>query len=223
MPNQTAAARVIKAGHAHRGAGAAPLNLDDVAREAGEYLQRAQHEAARLVAEAEAQADAIRRQAQAAGRAEAEAEIEQRIASRVSAEMQSVLPAIRAAAAAIEQAQLDCRTEWETRLVQLAAAMAQRIIRRELRWAPDITLALVREAVQLACGSPQLRIELNPEDYASLRGEVEALAASCAPAASAEVVASRHISRGGCRVETRHGAIDQQIETQLARLTEELS
>ena len=41
--------------------------------------------------------------------------------------------------------------------------------------------------------------------------------------ASAEVVADAAISPGGCRVETRHGVIDQRIETQLARIEAELT
>jgi flagellar biosynthesis/type III secretory pathway protein FliH len=31
------------------------------------------------------------------------------------------------------------------------------------------------------------------------------------------------ITRGGCRLETRHGVIDQQLETQLARIEAELT
>jgi len=41
--------------------------------------------------------------------------------------------------------------------------------------------------------------------------------------APAEVIADQSISRGGCRVETPKGAIDQQFETQLARIAEELT
>ena len=37
----------------------------------------------------------------------------------------------------------------------------------------------------------------------------------------AELVADPAITPGGCRVETRFGVIDQQFETQLARIEEE--
>ena len=39
----------------------------------------------------------------------------------------------------------------------------------------------------------------------------------------AEVVADATIERGGCRVETRFGTIDQQFESQLKRIEEELT
>lgn len=147
---------------------------------------------------------------------------EQRVADEVTRRCEKPLQALRAALDGIEQAQLACRAAWEQRLIHLAAAMAQRIVRRQLRQFPDITLDLVREALQMASGSPQLRIELNPDDYAALGQQVTALAGDCSRG-SVEVVASAVVSHGGCRVETRFGTIDQQIETQLARLEEELN
>jgi flagellar assembly protein FliH len=41
--------------------------------------------------------------------------------------------------------------------------------------------------------------------------------------APAEMIADPEISPGGCRIETLHGAIDQQFESQLARIEEELT
>jgi len=38
---------------------------------------------------------------------------------------------------------------------------------------------------------------------------------------SPEVVADPAVTRGGCRVETRFGTIDQQFEAQLARIEED--
>ena len=49
------------------------------------------------------------------------------------------------------------------------------------------------------------------------------LSEASATAAEAKVVADEAISVSGCRVETEFGSIDQQIETQLERIAEELS
>lgn len=212
---------VIKAGRGPHSP-AAPFNLDDVARQANDYLDDVRSRAAQMIAEAEREVDAIRHRAEQQGRGEALAAMDQSVARQVAEQMQSVLPAVHTAVAGLQQAQLTCRSEWESRLIHLAAAMAERIIRRELRHSPDITLDWVREAIRLAAGSPQLRIELHPDDHAELRPEVQNLVAECLPGGSAEVVASKHVSRGGCRIETRFGSVDQQIETQLARLEEEL-
>ena len=53
---------------------------------------------------------------------------------------------------------------------------------------------------------------LNPEDHAALSNQVRNLVDELARLAPAEVVADQSIGRGGCRVETPNGAIDQQFE-----------
>ena len=114
-------------------------------------------------------------------------------------------------------------SHWETGAVHLAAAIAARVIRRELRQQPEITLALVREALDLAAGSPNVRLHLNPEDYKSLGVQVRTLIDAMSALGDAEVTPDATIGQGGCRVETRFGTIDQQIETQLQRIEEELA
>jgi flagellar biosynthesis/type III secretory pathway protein FliH len=52
---------------------------------------------------------------------------------------------------------------------------------------------------------------------------VEAIARELAPLAETELIADPQITAGGCRVETRFGVIDQQFESQLARIEEELA
>ena len=88
---------------------------------------------------------------------------------------------------------------------------------------PDAPLKLVREALELAAGSPTLRVFLNPADYETFKGQVELLAKECARSAQTEIIADPDVTPGGCRLETRHGVIDQQFEAQLARIEEELS
>ena len=197
----------------------ASFNLDDVAAEAAECLAQARADAAKIVATAEGQAGDIRRQAAEAGCTAAMQEFEKMVAAQVA-------PAIEA----IRQAVIELRHEkqawilhWESGAVHLAAAIAARVIRRELRQQPEITLALVREALDLAAGSPNVRLHLSPEDYKSLGTQVRTLIDAISALGDAEVTPDATIAQGGCRVETRFGTIDQQIETQLRRIEEELA
>jgi len=48
------------------------------------------------------------------------------------------------------------------------------------------------------------------------------LGAQLATAGTIEIVGDASVSLGGCRVHTEFGVIDQQIESQLARIDEEL-
>lgn len=197
----------------------ASFNLDDVAAEAAECLAQARAEAAEIVAAADNQAADIRRQAAEAGCKAAMQEFEKIVAAQVA-------PAIDALRQTVTQ--LHCEKQawishWETRAVQLATAIAARVIRREVRHQPEITLGLVSEALDLAAGSPNVRLHLNPEDYNSLGVQVQSLMDAMSSLGDAEVIPDAAVGQGGCRVETRFGTIDQQIETQLQRIEEELA
>jgi flagellar assembly protein FliH len=197
----------------------ASFNLDDVAVEAGEYLAQARAEAAEIVAAAESRAADIRRQAAEAGCKAAMQEFEKIVAAQVA----PAIVALGQAVAELHREKQAWISHWETGAVRLAAAIAARVIRREVRQQPEITLALVREALDLAAGSPNVRLHLNPEDYKSLGTEVRTIIAAMSALGDAEVAPDAAIGQGGCRVETRFGTIDQQIETQLRRIEEELA
>ena len=68
-----------------------------------------------------------------------------------------------------------------------------------------------------------MRLHLNPEDYQALGVQVRSLIDAMSSLGDAEVIPDATVSQGGCRVETRFGTIDQQIESQLQRIEEELA
>jgi flagellar assembly protein FliH len=138
-------------------------------------------------------------------------------------QLETLLPALKQVVEDIRQAKQAWLTQWEKSAVHVAAAIAERIIRRELSNTPEITLTLVREALELAAGSSELRIHLNPGDHETLGARVEAILGELSGLAPAELAADPEITPGGCRVETRFGTIDQQFEAQLARIEEELT
>ena len=207
--------RTADPSHASRGVA---FNLDDLAVQAGEYLAKVRAEAAAIVARAHSAAGAVRRQAEVEGR---EAALHNNEAL-VARQMATVLPALRQAIAEIGSARQSWLARWEAGAVRLCAAIAERVIRRELSRHPEITLDLVRESLELAAGSSHIRIHLNPDDHKALGAQVRSLVDEMAALGSAEVTADAQITPGGCRVETRFGSIDQQFESQLKRIEEEL-
>ena len=82
---------------------------------------------------------------------------------------------------------------------------------------------MVREALELAAGSPHVKIALNPDDFDALDTQIQSLIKEIAQVAETEIIPDRTVSAGGCRVETRQGLIDQQVETQLNRIIAELT
>ncbi len=207
---------IIKATDHNTAIHAAAFNFDDMAVRARQYLDQVRAEAATIISKAQDEAGAVRARAEAEGRQAGVEVVEQMVGKQV-------LPALRKVTQDIQHAKQAWLTQWEKSAVHVAAAIAGRVIRRELPNMPDVPLTLIREALELAAGSPQLKIHLNAEDHAKLGKEVEAIVKELAGLASTELIADPDISPGGCRIDTRFGVIDQQFESQLARIEEELT
>ncbi len=197
---------------------AEPLPLEDFSTRAERQLAHARRQAERLLAEAQAQIEDIRRAAAEAGRREAAEEIRRQSAERVA----PAVEAICRAATQIEQAKNAWQNHWETAAVRLSAAIARRIVRREVSVRPEITLGWIREALELAAGSAQVRLRLHPQDHRLLGDQLRTMTAALGNLGAVEIAPDEEIERGGCRVDTCFGAIDQQIDAQLARIEEEL-
>jgi flagellar assembly protein FliH len=214
---------IIKATDRNPAVQTVAFNFDDMAARANQCLEAVRGEAARLLSEAQKQAAALRKRAEAEGRREGLAAIEQMANERLAQELTSLKPALQQAVQEIRDAKQAWLQQWEKSAIHVAAAIAARLIRRELSRDPQITIRLVREALELAAGNAQLKIRLNPGDHANLHGQVQSVVRELAPLAEAELIADPHMAAGGCRVETRFGVIDQQFESQLARIEEELA
>ena len=198
------------------------FNFDDLATEAELYLKRVRAQAEQIVAKAAQEAVAVRKTAEAEGRVAGTKAIETMIDQKLAKQLETVLPAMRMAIGEIEQSRHAWLGHWEKEAVRLATAMAARVCRKEAIHDPQITLQLLKEALELAGSNANVRILLNPDDHAGLDQQVKSLVEAFSRLASATVVADPQISRGGCRVETEFGVIDQQFEAQLSRIEEEL-
>jgi flagellar assembly protein FliH len=195
-----------------------PFNLDDLATQAQAYLVRVRAEGDAILAKAQAEADTVRAKAAEEGLAAALRDAE----SLIERQLVTVLPALQQVVAEIRDARQSWLSQWEASAVRVATAIAKRVIRRELERHPEIPLALVRESLELAAGGSQVCIRLNSDDHKALGGQVRRLAKEWTALGDVEVKADPDITPGGCRVETRFGLIDQQFESQLKRIEEEL-
>ena len=194
-------------------------NFTDMAVEADRRLSKYHDEAVAIVEKAKREAEQIKQQAQAEGRRAAAEEITRQLQQQLA----TLMPAMRKTVEDIKHSKQAWLAHWEKSGVHLATAIAERLIRRHIPAEPDLTLTLVREALELAAGSAKIRVHLNPADCQALGSQVESVAKELSGLAPAELVANHKISPGGVRVETEFGVIDQQFEAQLARIEEELT
>jgi flagellar assembly protein FliH len=186
------------------------------------YLGSVRSETAKIIADARREAVQIKARAQAEGQQAALVAVEAKLRERLDQQLGSVLKSMQRATQEIEHARQAWQQHWEKRAVELAAAIATRVIRRELARTPEITLEWVRESLELAAGGGDIVLRLNPQDHAALGDRIDRIGAELSRLGTVRVVADPEITAGGCKVETQFGSIDQQVEAQLARITEEL-
>lgn len=106
--------------------------------------------------------------------------------------------------------QLDTQVEQE--LISLALAVAQQLVRRELKIDPGQVLAAVREAMAaLPIAARNVRLHLHPEDSALVR---ETLSLSDGERGW-KIVEDPVLTRGGCKVSSDTSQIDASVERRL--------
>ncbi len=212
-------ATIIRATEHNQATQHTAFNFEDMAVRANQYLDGIRGEARKIIAKAQKEAVAVKEQARAEGYKAGQ----QQVNEIVRKQLATVLPALRQAVEDLQHAKQAWLAHWEASGIHVAAAIAQRILRREITDTPRFAAGQLREALELAAGSARLRIRLNPADYAAMAGQADVLTKELTPQATAEILADENITPGGCRVETSFGAIDQQLESQLARIEEELA
>lgn len=232
---------VIKAHESDRAAdqvgrlGMRAFQLNDVLHEAKQTVASARQEAAELVEQARRQAGAIRQTAKKEGyeagfaegrKAGHEAGRKEAFeASRKEfAEQQASLIAMFGQVVDEINAK---RADWwaaaRQDLVELAIAIARRVVRCVGDRDREVVAAVLQEAVELAGKRSEITIRVNPADAKAARDFAEALISRQEGWKQVPVVESEEIAPGGCQVQWTGGSVDAELETQLDRITRELS
>lgn len=198
------------------------FNLNDVSNKAQTDLNNVKLKAADIVKQAQEEAKKIRQKAEADGLQAAEQKARQSLKAEVDQQAATLLPALRTLVQELTTARQAWLAQWEQVGLQVAVAIAEKIVRREVSVAPEISATLVRESLQLASGCGEIHIRLNPQDLGSMQSGETMLCDELKKLAPSQILSDPSVSRGGCLVETKFGQIDNRIETQLARIAEEL-
>ena len=107
----------------------------------------------------------------------------------------------------------------EQQMVQLALAIAKKVLRREAAVDQDLLVAMARVALERVGESGAATIRLNPEDYSqTVQRHGDHWAGS-----RVKVVADPGVSRGGCLVESEFGFVDASVEAQFDQVAEAMA
>ena len=106
----------------------------------------------------------------------------------------------------------------ETVVVQLAMAVARKIVGETANIDPTAVLQSAREAIRSVRGEQKLRLRVRPEDESIVLQQTIELKRSNSEIGEIQVVVDESIALGGCIVESPLGTIDAQFSTQLQSL-----
>lgn len=210
------------------------FNYEDLRQRCDTYIEEIRNQAKQILTDAQQQAEQLRAEAEKKGHAQGLIEgrkqavqdqqnaIDAAADQKTSERLQTMIPAVEAAVRALESERNQWLSTWQNTAIKLSVAIAEKLLRRELQEAPELTKEAVLEALELAAGNPRIVFHLNPSDVEFLGVWCEEIVQSMSPGGATEVVADPTITPGGCFIETKHGEIDARIETKLSRIAEEL-
>lgn len=108
--------------------------------------------------------------------------------------------------------------ETERQMVQLALAIARRVVHREVSIDQDLLIAMARVALDRLGESAQVTVRLSPEDFEA----TAAVRSAQWTGTHVTVVADARVGRGGCRVESEFGAMDAGVDGQIHEIARAL-
>jgi flagellar assembly protein FliH len=210
------------------------MDLSDLEHEATQIVSKARAEADRILADARQsagrEATQIREEARAAGHAEGlQAGLAEGQKTGHDAALANTTPILNDLTARWSQAleilhqhmpahAADARTD----LVRLALAIAARVTHQEALKNKHVAESVVADALALAATSRTVSLHINPDEEPTLVAYLPALLEKLRTTASVALVPDPEVTPGGVITHFGHGQIDARLETQLARIADEL-
>ncbi len=204
----------------------AAFNVEDVQDRVRAYLAEVQQQAAQIVSDANRKAEGIllaaHQQGLASGKAEFKQQVERRAQQLSDQRCKTAIASCEATVQKLSSETTTWLTHWRNLTVSLSAKIAEKLVRRTMQDNEEVLRVWLEEAIVALRDSRELRVLVNPDDFAVAGRFLQNLTKSIPQAAQIEVIPDPEITKGGCVVRSMHGTIDQQLESQLERLVQQL-
>jgi flagellar biosynthesis/type III secretory pathway protein FliH len=168
--------------------------------------------AAEVLAGARTEADVIRATAHAEGLAMGR--------EQALAELAPAATALEQGARAVREHAEAAADRLEAQAVDLAIALAERIVGAAVAVDPALVTEAVRGALRGLVDRERVTVLVHPDDLELVRGAMGDLVAALGGIEHCEVQAERRVARGGAIVRTPEGDVDARVETKLQRARE---
>lgn len=171
---------------------------------------------ARLLAQAEAEAQALREQARGEGHAAGLQDGRSEGAER----MRDATHALGEVLAGVQALQDEIALGVERDAIELALALAGKILAATLEVHPEGVVEVVQGALRRVGGQRRIVIFVNPADLDVVREALGELGAQAGGLEPLDLQADQRVEAGGAVVRTAEGEVDAQVQTQLERARE---
>lgn len=209
---------------------AAPYSMLSIENQAKSILTKARKQAEDLLAAAQAECDgltnAARQQGLADGKREGFEEGKKLGHAQALAEhrekFSAAVKALSQAAIEFDRSRGDLESGGLRSAIELAAAIATRVTKRQAMIDPQVLFANLQGAMKLVSHWTDARIAVHPRQLQTLRDELPNLGQTWPQLAHVELVEDASLSQGSCRISTAAGGVDAELATQLDHIVEQL-
>ncbi len=110
----------------------------------------------------------------------------------------------------------------ERQVIQLALAVAQKVVEREIENVPDLAVRVIGAALADMDGQAITRVRVHPDDREVVACHWTALCSTIGGDPRVDLVVDPQVGSGGAVIETTHGQVDAQLESRLTQLAHAL-
>jgi flagellar assembly protein FliH len=207
-----------------------PIDLEVVRQEAESIIAEAKTTAAQCLTDAECKAQELSKLSQQAfeeshnkgfeeGRDEGyQAGFEdgnQKALAEMQQTMQLSMEKAENVIKAAEQEALQMILDAERQIVEIALAVASKVLSREIEENPTTILPIVKEALGKVRDQDQIVIRVNPEDYEMVLMAKRDLQLMVGRENAVSVTVDHIVAPGGCVIDTALGTVDARLDTKL--------
>jgi flagellar assembly protein FliH len=211
-----------------------PFSMANIESQAAAILSRAGQKAEQLLTEAQSESEQLKRKAATMGLADGKRQglsqgfEEGRKKGHEEAlkehrdKLTAAVTALAKAASDFEASRDRLEAEGLRSVIQLAAAIARRVTKRQAELDPQVMLANLQGAMKLVSHWADVRIAIRPAQMQTLRDELPRLQAAWPQLKHVQLIEEADLTAGGCRVFTTNGVIDGDLDAQLDRVIEQV-
>lgn len=214
--------------------GAIHFSLNDFEEQAKQMVASASREAEEILAVANAQAERAKadgareglesgwRDGYAAG-VQAGTQLGRRESLEAHGkELRMALTALTSVAAEVDRAKAEVESHMVADATELAIAVARRVTKRRGLVDPEVLAANLSEALKLVVSWSDVRIAINPAQRRTLEEVLPRLSMDWPALGRVVILEDSSLAPGGCRVLSRDGQVDADLDAQLNRIAAEL-